>query len=286
MARGAAPAATRSQPGSARSRRTLGASRRRQGVAGETASPAQARRGPGADATGRGPRWPRPRREGGAVGAAAPLPREPPAPERRERWLLHWRSGRAQRLGSRLGRDRGRRDSGRERRRGSSNRLPLGGRGPRMDAGRRGRGRARRGLGLLPTQARGCRPRPPAQPQTPRAAGGGEARWRGGVSGPGGRAPEAGGAGRALAPSLRCLRPQRPGSGEKGPGGAAGGVAARVLARCPPGWQVRGRPHKGDSWRSQWQGAGAHAGSYGSGWVLLFAGEVPAGPGVGGGERH
>lgn len=49
--------------------------------------------GPGADATGRGPRWLRPRREGGVAGAAAP----PPAGAARERWelrLLHWRGGR------------------------------------------------------------------------------------------------------------------------------------------------------------------------------------------------
>lgn len=62
--------------------------------AGAASSPCELGAGPRADATGRGPRWPRPRGEGGAAGAAAPPPAGA-APERREFGLLHWRGGRA-----------------------------------------------------------------------------------------------------------------------------------------------------------------------------------------------
>lgn len=68
--------------------------------------------GPRADTTGRGPRWPRPCREGGAAGAAAP----PPAGAARERWelgLQHWRADGPSSPGAGRGGDRGRRDSGR-----------------------------------------------------------------------------------------------------------------------------------------------------------------------------
>ncbi|XP_041578381.1 collagen alpha-1(I) chain-like [Vulpes lagopus] len=85
-------AATRFHPGSARSHCPLGASQRpapRTGAGWDRLVggpgpcrgcllPRELGAGPRADATGRGPRWPRPRAEGGAAGAPRPLPREPP----------------------------------------------------------------------------------------------------------------------------------------------------------------------------------------------------------------